>query len=280
MDVREFAPALLALSEVCENAHKILTGHEKKVSVFIRSDFKTGSFEFTVLVELWDELKSFFTSDDYATAKELMVTLGLAGGGGGGLIALIKMLRGRKPKNVTYQDDRVRLELEDGNSITVKKKEWEFSLNLLIRAGLKKVVAPLSRDGIDGLEIREAKGKVLEKIDKNEAGYFVVPDSGEVTENESEVLVQPLTIHLEGERKWRFRLGGDSTVISAKMLDEEFARKVEKGEIRFARGDTFRILLRELQWMEGVDVKSQHEVIKVIRHIGNPQRPLLQEEEA
>ena len=45
MDVKDLAPALLALGNLCQATNRCLNGDEAKVDVLVRSDFKAGSFE-------------------------------------------------------------------------------------------------------------------------------------------------------------------------------------------------------------------------------------------
>ena len=274
MDVRELAPALLALGEACTSAHEILTGQEKRVSVRVRSDFRSGSFEFTVeVVELWQRLSHVLTGSDYATAKELIWLLGIGvstvSGASWGLLTLIKKLRGRKPKSVVeLEDGNVSLTLEDGEKIIVPKNVLKLHNSSAVRKAVKKVMAPLETDGIDGLEVRdpEHRDKVVERIDQKDAPYYTeISDLGEVTENETELLLQPVTVHLEGERQWVFRRGEDwGDTLRAKIIDEDFVRKMRTGEVSFRRGDTIRARVRERQWEEGGNLKVKNEIIQIL----------------
>jgi hypothetical protein len=44
MDVRELAPALLAFSDMFEEANAVLNGDRAKISLNVKGSFKTGSF--------------------------------------------------------------------------------------------------------------------------------------------------------------------------------------------------------------------------------------------
>lgn len=267
MDVNDLAPAMLALGELCNRANETLTGHEKRVSVQVSSDFKAGSFEFTVLVEVWKPLKEFLTSDNYVAAKELLGWIGIAGGGGVTLLALIRRSRGRKPETtVKAKDGMTTLTFKDGEKINVPEEVLKLLNTPSVRRAVKKVVAPLESEGVEGLEIRDPKrrGKTVEKISREDAPYYAeIPDHGEISENEIELLLQPVTVHLEGGSQWTFRRG-PGEILKAKIADKEFARKMKTGEISFRRGDVIRARVRERQWEQGGELKTKYEIIEVL----------------
>ena len=272
MDVRELAPAMLALGELCNHANEILTGHEKRVSVQVRSDFKAGSFEFAVLVEvLWHPIRDFFTSDDYIAARELIALLGIGASGVAGLLTLIKKLRGRKPQEIMEMEDgNVRLTLDNGEELIVPKDVLKLYNSPAVRKAMKKVVAPLETDGIEKMQIRdpEHRDQNVAEISKEDAPYYSeIPDSGEIIENQMELLLQPVTVHLEGESQWVFRRGGErGETLKAKITDSEFVRKMDTREISFRRGDIIRARVNERQWEEGGKLKTKYDIVEVLEY--------------
>lgn len=99
MDVRDLAPALLALSEVFEEAGKTLYGNKSVINVKVNASFRAGSFGIDLLASSPSWLKNtveFFSGDTASATLNLITFLGLCKLAGGkttkGLIDLIKWI--------------------------------------------------------------------------------------------------------------------------------------------------------------------------------------------
>ena len=184
----------------------------------------------------------------------------------GGLIELMKRLSGRKLKAQKTKEGYITVTLEDGTTVVIPEEVFRLYNDPLVRKALKKLVSPLETRGIHGMETRDADGKVGVRVGKEDISAFdEFPEPEPISQSETEVMLQLHTVPLEGDRQWGF-LDGENR-INARILDEAFARRMERCEVRFGRRDTFLVILRQTQWLGKDDkLNSRHEVVKVIEH--------------
>ena len=90
MDVRDLAPALLAVGELCQTSNHVLNGDRAKVAVNLSAEFQRGSFQVDLEVAqtIAQAAKDALLSREVATGLALATILGLAKGAQVSLIAL------------------------------------------------------------------------------------------------------------------------------------------------------------------------------------------------
>jgi len=77
-------------------------------------------------------------------------------------------------------------------------------------------------------------------------------------------------LDLEFKKKWDFYYLGNK--ISAKIADNVFGEKIDKGE-RFGKGDTFEVRMEiKQQYDDSVNayINKSYTVIEVVKHIDRP----------
>lgn len=276
MDVRELAPALLAVGDLFQNSGKLLNGEDAQVSVRVRSDFRRGSFEISldVLHSLFEQAKLLFQSDDYKTAKQLIELLFGSGIVGGGLFGLAKLLRGRKATSATpLPNGSVNIEINNTH-IEIHGDVARLYNNSDVREAMYGVVRPLENKGIDTLEIKQEQ-KTLVSVRKEEVQYFAPPPFSDIIHEDERVGAFEVVV-LSFVDKYRWRLSDGNATFTAAMLDEKFFDRVQRREIAFGKGDILKVRLATKTFQTEKGLKTDHSVIEVLEVIpASRQVPLL-----
>lgn len=280
MDVRELAPALIALSDLLEQANKAALPDAPDIRVNVQGNFKGGSFGVDLIAAqtITQQLVSMFSGTEATAAANLYTLLGALGlvGGGGGLIGVIKFLRGRKPSAIRIDGDKTVFELHD--TTTVESFEVDLMTGRLyktrvVRQSLAKVIRPLEREGID-VFATGVNGVIQSVVTKDEAAYFemAATEADVVSDTTTPmVMLQIESAAFKEDNKWRFSDGG--TPFFAEIADQEFLQRINAGVERFGKRDVLVADLRRVQSVTDNGLKIEHTIVKVHKH----KEPLQQE---
>lgn len=286
MDVRELAPALIALSNMLEEANKVAFPDSASVKVNVQGNFKGGSFgvDLIAIQSITDQIVSMFSGPEasaFSNLKSILEAIGLivgTGGAGGGLIGIIKWLRGRKPSSIRTSGDRVVFEVVEesiSETFEVDLVAGRLYQSRVVRKALANVVKPLERDGID-IFASGQDGQTAEVIRKDDAPWFMVAESDAdiVSDTVAEhVLLQIESAVFKDDNKWRFSDGSGS--FFAEVADPIFVNKINSGDERFGKGDVLVVDLRRIQTISDNGLKMEYSIVRVHEHRAPLQRQLL-----
>lgn len=287
IDVNDLAPALLAIGELIQAANTEINGDKSKMSVKVRATAE-GSFEVDLVLwqSMMDSLVSLFefskaNSDGIAAANDLVdllfkaatpVVAGLTALSGG-LLALFKFLKGRKPDSTEIKEDGS-VSIQINNEVFITNQHTiKLAQSIVVREKAKKAVDVLSKEGIDTFEAISGNGESTLTVTKEDQASF----DYQPTENEDVVTdeVRTMALHIvslsfKETNKWRVSNGADTFYVT--IEDEEFINRINAGVASFAKNDCIICDVREKQLHGHQGLRLERVIIKVKEHRTAPRQ--------
>lgn len=261
MDVRDLAPALLALADLCEASSEVLYGNRAHPAIRVRASFRTGSFGIDLtLASLVEQVLDFFStrSMDGAGVLATLVTTIF------GLIHIRRKIAGRNILRVERQGQTAILILEGDGQLAIEDAVLKLLQSRVVVEHLAKVLDPLQREGIDTVAFGDDK-QVQEMVDKADLPYFAPIEIADelLSDDESQMAFSIVSPSFKADNKWR--LADDAGTYFVSMEDPKFVAKVEQHE-NFAKGDLLICRVRRQYWQHEGHLRSEYTITKVLEH--------------
>lgn len=273
MDVKQLAPAMLAMGDLLETANLIVNGNGTSLRLEA-SATSTGSFEitFNVIQSIQAANVAAGSFGELFGSAADIVTLIL---GGKGLFALLKWLRDRVPQITQVDSDQYDVTV-DGETRRVTVDVVNLHSDPKVRISSENIVRPLRTQGIENISF-EGNGQSIQQINEDEAEYFNTSLSQEQLQDSiREMTFSIVSLSFRENNVWKVSDG--QTTYGVRMRDTDFWKRVDDGQVSFSNGDLLKCNFRTKQYRINGEVKADYEILEVLEHLPMRQLRLLEEE--
>lgn len=267
----------MAVVKLFKAANRRLNGKDIEVALKCE-DMKPGSLKFSLKLTRISQGRpvEFLLGGEAADAWWLRKLVP----GERGLLWLLKMLEGRVPDEV-----KKNCPIPGCALFAVGDERFEVCAELSklyrdieVRMALEELIYEfLKLEHMENFEVRCEDGppepsEPAQTVSKLESGYFSLAkgSNGEtILESVRQTLLHIVSPSFEENDKWSFRDG--DVLIEAAVADRDFLRRVDSGEVSFAKGDALACRMRTVRKRAG----RKHECIvkSVVDIVPAPRRP-------
>lgn len=272
MDVRELAPALLAVGDLLQSATLALYGDRVQPQVDVRGSFKTGSFgiDFALGADWVSRIKDLMAGNEATAAANALAILGALGWAVKktalpGLFSVLTWLKGRAIERVEMREHIAVIHVQ-GELLEIELQVLTLLRDVSVRQGCEKVLRPMENAGITSFSVGDDTGAVSQRVETAQRAWFATPQvADELLVNEVRKMVFSIVaLAFKDENKWRLHDG--ASTLHAVINDAEFLARVDANQVNFAKGDILLCDVRVKQWRTSTGARTEYEVVRVIEH--------------
>ncbi|MBU3979173.1 hypothetical protein KJ980_05400 [Patescibacteria group bacterium] len=293
IDVKEISPVLLALGELIQEGNTILNPSGRELSVKVKP-FKEGSFEVDIFVFALNNYRQIIdaiSQDGVRDVKELLEWIGIIiGGTVTGTVSLVKLmqfLKGKPSKTDKIERNKIQVFDSEGNSVITDTKVYALFSSPTIQQNVYNVIykpsnIPNFKEITTSLKDQEESKNTITKEDAKDFEAYATPvevDGAEIINESTAVyFLKPKQGSYEGNKgPYSFRIpGSNDTLSKVTILDEDFANKLERGEIRLHKTDTIKAEVHMVQKkIHDRFTPPQYEILRVVSY----EKPNINQEE-
>lgn len=277
MDVRQLAPALIALSDAFEVIQAEVTP-DSRVSLKAKAT-REGSFIIDLMVQLMNNAESMLISEPMTAIINAGTILGI-------FVDAVKCLKnhatGRKPIVVKPMPEqkpdelpKVEATYPDGTTLTWTGISMDLATNPKFVDAVKPVMKPTLDSGIDILQISSPDDKAEVTSEDADAIMSWDPQAHEMETSEEEKIIQALDVSFRPNGKWRITDGVKTQFVD--LEDEAFEKRVLDGAEAMRANDIYRVIMRVEKSLDESNrlVTKYVAIVKVLSHTSAASQPKL-----
>lgn len=273
MPVRRLAPALIHIEKLIGDA----AGHVMPLAerpVLSIESAREGSLIVSLVLsasDAWTTSRDALVTDTTQALLNLWSSLMAAGTLTGGLLWMIRKLRGGKPQRVEVRGDIVLVVMPDGSEHEVSRQVYDLYIRPEIRRRASDVLQPIRSTDVDLMRFTRGD-EVGVQLSTDDIPAFDLAADGEEIEMSAvqEMLLQLHVVDLDAERKWRVSNGAQEFAVT--IEDEAFSGDVTTGALAFRQGDAIRCMVRVEQRLSGTRLMTSYAVVEVLAYLPGGQQ--------